>query len=128
MSALTFLKGMCDGQEYRGFPSKEIAQYAKENGFLIIYGASDDLCEIEGILVEEFDVGDKADFSNWEEEPYNDIQAVLLPFFKSIGLKQTWYASEDVTWSVTVNEGVPHETFLLTDGVEFNQGLLIKFD
>lgn len=127
MSALTFMKSMCEGQDYRKFPSSEITKYAQENGFLIFYGASDDLCEVEGVIREEFGVGENTDFSEWEEEPYNSKQAELLEFMKSIGLKQKWYAEDDVTWSFTVNEGVVHETFNLKDDGEINRGLIVKY-
>ena len=39
-----------NGTEYAGYNifSKEILQEAKENGLVIVYGASDDLMEFEG--------------------------------------------------------------------------------
>ena len=44
-----------DRTEYNGYPifSKEVIETAKENGFVIVTGASDDLMEIEGIIEDE---------------------------------------------------------------------------
>ena len=41
-----------DRTEYNGYPifSKEVIGTAKENGFVIVTGASDDLMEIEVII------------------------------------------------------------------------------
>lgn len=53
---------MLNGKEY-GFPqfTPEEIQIAKENGFVIVYGASDDLMEFDGAIYDEagcFDGGE----------------------------------------------------------------------
>lgn len=47
-----------DGTEYNGYPifSKEVIGTAKENGFVIVTGASDDLMEFDGAIYGEGDV------------------------------------------------------------------------
>ena len=44
-----------NGTEYNGYPifSKEDIKIAKENGFVIVTGASDDLVEFEGAIEDE---------------------------------------------------------------------------
>lgn len=46
-----------DGREYREEVTSEDREIAKEHGFLIIYGASDDLIEFDGVVTDEIDVG-----------------------------------------------------------------------
>lgn len=42
-----------DGKEYRKEISKDIIKKAKSNGLVIVYGASDDLMELEGAINDE---------------------------------------------------------------------------
>lgn len=47
-----------DGREYQETIDKEIRTYAKENGLLIVHGASDDLIEFDGAFTDEAGAGD----------------------------------------------------------------------
>ena len=116
---------MCDGESYREFPTRDIRQFAKENNLVIIYGASDDLCEVDGALWEEFGVGENTDFKEWDDELYSDKQVEVMEFLKKIGLKQNWYPEDDITWKMSVDEYQEHENFTLTDGDERNIGVIV---
>ena len=50
------LAGMLDGSTYGNEVNKETAELAKENGLVIVYGASDDLMEFRGTIDDEADV------------------------------------------------------------------------
>ena len=56
---------MLDGREY-GYPqfSDEELKIAKENNFVIVTGASDDLVELEGAIYDETDYNDSC--MDWE--------------------------------------------------------------
>ena len=104
---------MLNGREYC-YPlfTKEEIQIAKDNGFVIVYGYSDDLVEFEGAIDDEvgcFDGGkvyfDKNGASDEEEKP-NMIEAL-------------WCDDEmidTILW--TFKTDIPHETFRLFDNGE----------
>lgn len=101
-----------DGTEYNGYPifSKEVIGTAKENGFVIVTGASDDLMEFDGAIYGEGDCfdGRKVYFSKngvEEDKTQNVINAL-------------WCEAEDengvvIPWAYETE--IPHETFLVMD-------------
>lgn len=48
------LAAILDGRQYCKETSFEIEQLAKDNNLLIVFGASDDLCEFRGAIYDEF--------------------------------------------------------------------------
>lgn len=48
------LATVLNGRQYRNEITPEIEKLAKENNLLIIFGASDDLCEFRGAISDEF--------------------------------------------------------------------------
>lgn len=50
----THLLGLIGRLEYGDEPSKEAVDYAKEHGFIIVFGHSDDCMEIRGAIYDEF--------------------------------------------------------------------------
>lgn len=109
--------------------TKEEIKVAKGNGFVIVYGASDDLMEFEGAICDEagcFNGGevwfDKYGVIN-EPEPTVDkcIEAV-------------WYDSDVVdeneniiTWSYKTD--IPHETFMIYEyGEPYCRGIVFSID
>ena len=121
-----------NGKEY-GYPmftEKEI-QTAKDNGWVIVSGASDDLMEFEGALRDEgdcFDGGkvyfsksgvyngedDKADFQNciealWCDKSSKDEDGNVIPW--------------------TYKTDIPHETFMVyEDGEPYCRGIVFSMD
>lgn len=92
-----------DGSQYGAELSKEDIAIAKENGFVIVFGASDDLIEFDGVIYDEagcFDGGDiyitKDGVS--EEHPTENL------------IKAIW-DRDDFTWQYETD--IPHETFLV---------------
>lgn len=54
MSELKEFADKLNGGEYRGFPSEELESEAREKGIVIVSGGSDDLCELYGVVRDEF--------------------------------------------------------------------------
>lgn len=109
-----------DGREY-GFPqfTPEEIQTAKENGFVIVHGASDDLMEFEGAIRDEggcFDGGEVyfnktgVIFPEDDEQPEDCRQITAL-----------WCEGEDdngtsATWAYQTD--IPHESFKIWEDGE----------
>lgn len=122
------------GKEY-GYPqfTEEEVETAKENGFVIVYGASDDLMEFEGAICDEIGCydGDATEIfsngtvcecteSNYEEDHKNKI-------------KSLWCSGEEdesgneITW--TYETDIPHETFMIyEDGEPYCRGIVFSID
>lgn len=119
-----------NGKEY-GYPmftEKEI-QTAKDNGWVIVSGASDDLMEFEGTMQDEggcFD-GGKVWFS--KESVYNgeDDKEDFPNCIEAL-----WYdkASKDEDGNVipwTYKTDIPHETFMVyEDGEPYCRGIVFS--
>ena len=122
---------LINGKEY-GYPqfTKEEIETAKKNGFVIVYGASDDLMEFEGAIRDEggcFDGGEvffnrnevcqdsekKEDYRNW-------INAIWCGGEKDED-------GQEITW--TYETEIPHETFMIyEDGEPYCRGIVFKID
>ena len=117
---------MLDGKEY-GYPmfSKEEIKIAKENGFVIVTGASDDLMEFEGVIEDEGDCfdGGKVYFTKsrveYEKKTKNMIKALWCEANDDNGAVIPWaYETE-----------IPHETFMVYDaGDAYCRGIVFSID
>ena len=54
MDKLKYVAKRLNMLPYRSEAKKEIVEFAKENGIVIVYGASDDLMELDGAIYDEF--------------------------------------------------------------------------
>lgn len=72
------LATILDGKQYAEVPTPKDVQLAKENNLLIVYGASDDLCEFAGAINDEFDLGYDGRIIDCDELP-KLIEAVWNP-------------------------------------------------
>lgn len=99
------------------YPARELYAFydeAKELGFLIAYGCSDDLLEIGGLYSNEFDAigGTKIKIGT-----------------KGVNLEAVWCPEEreETSWLIKVD--CPHEQFtIMEDGVVFCYGAVIHKD
>lgn len=118
---------MLDGRE-RNYPqfTKEELQIAMDNGFVIVYGESDDLMEFYGAIYDEggcFGGGkvffDKNGVLQDGEEKKNVIEAI-------------WWGSEGQEENVipwTYKTDIPHETFLIKeDGVPDCEAIVFSIE
>ncbi len=120
------------GKEY-GYPqfTKEEIETAKENGFVIVYGASDDLMEFEGAIRDEggcFDGG----------EVFFNREGILYEIggsreWKPNIIKAIWCDGEkdkdgkEITW--TYKTDIPHETFMIYEDREpYCRGIVFSID
>jgi hypothetical protein len=120
------------GREYPAYIPKEIAQAAKANGLVIVYGQSDDLMEFEGAISDELGANDGT-------TAYVDAKGLLRdrdsidndddlkdhfarePHAKPI--EALWCKEGDYSW--TFKTAIPHETFeIVEDGGPYCRGIV----
>ena len=110
---------MLNGREYN-YPqfTKEEIQIAKDNGFTIVYGASDDLMEFDGFISEEAGCYDGG-------KVYFDKTGAVLDeeFENSRCIEAVWCDKERtddngnvIAW--TYKTDIPHETFMIYEDEE----------
>lgn len=117
------------GKEY-GYPqfTKEVIETAKKNGFVIVYGASDDLMEFEGTICDEIGCYDGG--TAWVKgERVSDAPIVVGE--KTI--KAIWCGGEtdidgqEITW--TYETKIPHETFMIYEnGEPYCRGIVFRIE
>ena len=120
---------MLNGKEY-GYPqfTQEEIQIAKDNGFVIVYGASDDLMEFEGTIYDErgcFD-GGKVYVCETGCVEYGNSETKCI---------EAVWCSKDTTdengnviiW--TYKTDIPHETFMIyEDSKSYCRGIVFEID
>ena len=101
MDIKEFAKSL-EGVQYGEELSESNIRIAKDNGFVVVFGASDDLMEFDGSISDEagcFDGGDVYfDSEGVSYEPTNNI------------IKAVW-GEDDVAWQYETT--IPHETFTI---------------
>lgn len=115
-----------NGRDYgRSMFSKEEIKIAKENGFVIVTGASDDLMEFRGAIEDEGDCfeGGNVYFSKdgveYEEKTVNVIKALWCKEPDDCGMVIPW----------TYETDIPHETFdVIRDGRVYCRGIVFSID
>lgn len=120
---------MIDGKEY-GYPmfSTDELKIAKENGFVIVRGASDDLMEFEGAIQDEqgcFDGGmiyfDRQGAFGSDGLASNKIEALWCDKESKDG------SGNIITW--TYKTDIPHEAFMIyEDGQPYCRGIIFDID
>ena len=105
---------MLDNREY-GYPqfTKEEIQIAKDNGFVIVYGASDDLMEFDGAITDEvgcFDGGEAwFDGKRITDTPTTVYDMCIKALWCDDDIKDE--KGGLITW--TYKTDIPHETFMI---------------
>jgi len=113
MNIKEFAKNL-NGRQYK-YPqfTKEEIQIAKDNGFVIVYGASDDLMEFDGAIYAEAGcyLGGKVYF----DKKGKIIEDGEFPNCRCI--EALWCEGEsEATWSYKTD--IPHETFMIYEDEE----------
>lgn len=121
MDIKEFAKSISE-KEY-GYPqfTREEIETAKENGFVIVYGCSDDLMEFEGVIHDEggcFDGGRV--YFNKTEVCQDEIDRSAFDNYRN-SINAVWGGDTDengrlITW--TYETEIPHETFMIYEGGE----------
>lgn len=128
---------MITGVEYPFRLTKPQRKLAADNRLLVVYGASDDLCEIDGAETDETGASGIVFLTKEGKimvEPDDDESDVLDKFgflqeFKNsrrdaIRVELLWCKEGDYSW--TLRSDTPHATFeIAEDGEPFCRGLVI---
>jgi len=117
------LAEMLDGREYRSEILPTEAKQAKENGLVVVYGASDDLMEFDGAIYDEvgcYDGGMAYLNSNglFESEcDDEDCPYALREQEKCKTIEAVW-CDPDNTASWSYKTDIPHATFNIMEDDE----------
>lgn len=114
-----------DGRQYRGEVTKVDAAAAKAAGLVIVYGQSDDLCELSGAINDEagcFD-GGPLRFGDEGFVSISDDDAEVLKRYGVLEDVESKTAKFDAVWcrdedgpAWTYDVPFPHETFRVFEG------------
>lgn len=116
-------------RDYPQFTKEEI-RTAEENGFVIVYGESDDLMEFRGVIDDEggcydggkifFDRNGACQFAEDEEDYPNWINAIWCN-------GKTDDSGKEIVW--TYETDIPHETFMIYEGGEpYCRGIVFRIE
>lgn len=118
-----------NGRQY-GYPqfTKEEIQLAKDNGYVIVTGASDDLVELDGAIYDEVDCYDGGkiyiDTMNFHvsKEEYD--------IFHSLCIEANWCKDKDENGNIipwTYETDIEHENFMIyEDEKPYCRGIVFK--
>lgn len=112
---------------YQQFTKEEI-ETAKENGFVIVYGCSDDLMEFDGAIQEE--IGCYRGGNAWVKgEQVSDLPIIVGEKL----IKAIWCGEEDddngpeIAW--TYETDIPHENFMIYEcGEPYCRGIVFQIE
>ena len=124
------LANLLNGREYRQEITKEEAQQAKEAGLVVVYGASDDLMEFDGVIHDELGAwnGTTA-YLNEHGLLVNDC-VDECPHFekakqKARTIKAIWHDNGEYSW--TFETTISHATFdIVEDGEKYCRGIVFE--
>lgn len=121
-----------DGSEYPLQIGKMMIEYARQQGLVIVYGASDDLMEVEGAIHDEGDCYDGGTLyidkqgllPDWEQVKDDEDEAAAYlkrkPTAKQI---EAVWCGEGAAW--TYKTDIPHATFkIMEDGEVYCIGMV----
>lgn len=129
------LAKMLDGAEYGLDDCAKEIELAKENGLVIVYGASDDLMEFCGAIYDEADVYGGRTVRINKTGVVNQMagECALCPFYREAmakfrAIKAVWCPEgTDFTWIYETD--IPHEVFrVLEDGEHYCLGIVFSID
>ena len=121
---------MLDGREYMNEVTQEIIQIAQDNGIVIVYGGSDDLCIFRGAWDDEkgcwYDTFIAIDKDGVFQKPEGcTCNRYECPYLKQAEnnctyIKAKWWKDEEnghlIPW--TYETDIPHETFMIFEADE----------
>lgn len=114
MEKLKKFTELLNGVQYREIP-EEVIKEAERNGIVIVSGASDDLCELDGAIYDEFDCYDGGTvYLDEEGRLYNQKRAEKPCKY----IKAKWGEDGENGFTWTYDTDIPHETFEMYEGEE----------
>ncbi len=117
---------MLNCREYRNEITKDEKKLAKELGFVVVFGAFDDLAEFEGAIDDEVDCYDGGDIHLDENGLFEGCNCgckyAQRAYKKCKVIKAIW-GKEGFSWQYETD--IPHETFdILEDGEKYCKGIV----
>jgi hypothetical protein len=129
------LAATLNGREYTNEIAKAEEKIAKENGLLVIFGASDDLCELRGAIYGEAGYGQDIFILDGKFlEAFQDDDVDVLKRHGVLGVVnemreraikiEALWCDGDISWTYKTN--TPHSTFdIMEDGEIYCRGIVI---
>lgn len=127
------LAALLDGREYGNEITEADVAYAKANGLVVVYGASEDLMEFDGAIRDEASCweGDVIPMtaagpfvSECEDDgcPYAERERAKCKTIEAV-----WCAPDGPTW--TYKTDIPHATFnIMEDGEVYCRGIVFRME
>lgn len=124
---------MLNGRECRGEVSDEEEKKIADSGIVVVFGASDDLCEFRGAICDEagcYDGGEVLVTRGGLVEPHDDCECDYCGYETSISEAQVinakWHDG-DIAW--TYETEIPHKTFdVMEDDEVYCRGIVFKLE
>ena len=126
------IAALLDGMEYGEDIKEHDLEYAKENGAVIVFGASDDLMEFRGAIEEEVGgYGGNKVYLDKNGLIVNKCDNEDCPYFRekllSAKVITAIWDSEGYSWIYKTN--IPHETFeILEEGEKYCRGIVFLME
>ena|SRR5687768_17270304 len=125
-----------DGIEYGAAIRKDLLKQAKDNGMVIVYGASDDLMELEGAINDEggcyqgeiFRIDKKGLLPDRDQiDDDDELEKWFKRKKKAKELGAVWCAKGEPLW--TYSTSIPHATFNVMEDNEIQcRGIVFSID
>lgn len=128
-----------NGREYLSELSQDEHVQAREHGLLVIYGSSDDLMELRGIIYDEIGIWDGGKvhiFKNEDgvlsvmcEEEYKEKQDVAreIGYNGNSVIVEALWTPYDIECSWLMSSSIPNSTFdIMEDGDLYCRGIVIE--
>ncbi len=113
-----------NGRQYRNELTKELEAYAKENGIVVVFGASDDLMELRGAIDEECDCWGGETFWISENGKVYSAQYAHLANGQVLRVDANW-CPKGSKYSWEYETFIPHETFdIMEDDEPYCRGIV----
>jgi len=130
---LKLIASLLDGMEYGHQIPKDIRALAKANRIVIVYGASDDLMEFDGAIIDERGAYNggvayiNADGLYSPDERCLDCKHTKAAFAVSQIITAIWCGENGYSWEYKTN--IPHTTFeILEDREKYCRGIVFCLD
>ncbi len=119
---------MLDGRDYGKEITKDEEKQAKELGFVVVFGASDDLAEFRGAMHEEADCLEGAEILLDKNGLFQDCECNCNHSEKAKGncksIKAFW-CKNGFSWTYATD--IPHATFdILEDEEKYCKGIVFE--
>ena len=126
------LATLLNNREYRHEVPDDMGRIAAENGLVIVFGASDDLCEFRGAINDEFGAWEGATVPlNKDGIVTNECDDDRCPYYakkkeKAAKINAKW-CDGDIAW--TYKTDIPNATFdIYEDGEIFCRGIVFSLN